>query len=133
MIHLLPLNLEWLRGLEERPWPTRVIPTFRTPWRALFAEGVREHLFVSLFAAAATSQASENASRLAAMEAAQRRIEERLEELRGRFNQQRKQQITEELMDLVTGFLSLEEEEREEGNANREDTDRRPRAGPATA
>lgn len=113
-VHLLPVNMEWLRGLEERPWPTAVIPTFRVPWTRLFSALVREHLFVTLFAAAALSQASENASRLASMEAAERRIEERLEDLRTRFNQQRQQAITEELLDLLTGFLALEEEEEEE-------------------
>lgn len=109
-VHLLPLNLEWLRGLEARPWATRVIPTFRTPWERLFAALVREHLFVTLYAAAALSQASENASRLASMEAAERRIEERREDLQARFNQQRQQRITEELLDLLTGFLALEGE-----------------------
>lgn len=113
-VHLLPVNMEWLRGLEERPWPTAVIPTFRVPWTRLFSALVREHLFVTLFAAAALSQASENASRLASMEAAERRIEERLEDLRTRFNQQRQQAITEELLDLLTGFLALEEEEEED-------------------
>ncbi|MEX1258259.1 MAG: FoF1 ATP synthase subunit gamma [Gemmatimonadota bacterium] len=110
LVHLLPINLEWLEGLRARPWSTPVLPTFRVPWRQLFASLVREHLFVSLFAAAARSQASENASRLASMEAAERRIEERLADLRERFNRRRQDGITAELMDLVTGFLALEEE-----------------------
>lgn len=123
-VHLLPVNMEWLRGLEERPWPSAVIPTFRVPWSRLFSALVREHLFVTLFAAAALSQASENASRLASMEAAERRIEERLEDLRTRFNQQRQQAITEELLDLLTGFLALEDEE-EEVDGERESPPRR--------
>jgi F-type H+-transporting ATPase subunit gamma len=109
-VHLLPLNVEWLRGLEARPWPTEVIPDFRISWDRLFSALVREHLFVTLYAATALSQASENAGRLASMETAERRIEERLGELEGRFNQQRQQRITEELLDLITGFLALEEE-----------------------
>lgn len=111
MVHLLPLNPEWLEGIEGRPWPSRSLPSSRVPWTVLFGELVREHLFVSLFAAAARSQASENASRLASMEAAEKRIEERLAELRGRFNQQRMERITEELLDLVAGFIASEEEE----------------------
>lgn len=110
LVHLFPVELSWLRGLEAREWPTPVRPGFRVPWSPLFTQVVREHLFVSLFEAAVRSQASENASRLASMEAAERRIEERLQELKGRFNQQRQQRITEELMDLVTGFLALEGE-----------------------
>lgn len=110
-VNLLPLDLAWLDELEKTAWPTNVTPRFRAEWEDLFRACVREHLFVSLFAAAARSQAAENASRLASMEAAERRIEERLGELRGRMNQQRQQVITEELLDLVTGFLSSEAEE----------------------
>lgn len=111
MVHLLPLNVEWMAGLEHRPWPSAVLPRFRVEWQELFSELVREHLFVSLFAAAARSQAAENASRLASMEAAERRIEERIDNLTGRFNQQRQQKITEELLDLITGFLASGDEE----------------------
>jgi F-type H+-transporting ATPase subunit gamma len=42
MVHLLPLNAEWLSGLEKRPWPTPVLPRFRVPWERLFSELVRE-------------------------------------------------------------------------------------------
>ena len=34
-----------------------------------------------------------------------------MDELQGRFNQQRQQKITEELLDLLTGYLALEDEE----------------------
>lgn len=125
-VHLLPVNVEWLRGLEQRPWPTPVIPTFRMPWHRLFSALVREHLFVTLYAATALSQASENASRLASMEAAERRIEERLAHLEGRFNQQRQQRITEELLDLITGYLALEEEAGDEEEARDRGRMRRP-------
>lgn len=110
MIHLLPMNLAWLRGLEARPWPSQALPRFRAPWEHLFRDLVREHLFVSLYAAAAESQAAENASRLASMEAAERRIDERLEAVRGRLNQQRKEQITEELLDLLAGYVAVQEQ-----------------------
>ncbi|MDX1568253.1 MAG: FoF1 ATP synthase subunit gamma [Longimicrobiales bacterium] len=133
-VHLLPVNVDWLRGIEERPWPTRVLPTFRVPWNELFAALVREHLFVGLYAACALSQASENASRLASMEAAERRIEERLEGLQGRFNQQRQQRITEELLDLLTGYLAVEEEDEEEDGPDTSDQgEARPAHGPSGA
>lgn len=111
MIQLFPLNEAWLRGIEARAWPSKAIPTYRVPWESLFRSLVGEHLFVSLFAAAAESQAAENASRLASMEAAERRIDERLAQVRARLNQQRKEHITGELLDLVTGYLAAEEEE----------------------
>lgn len=71
---------------------------------------VRQYLFVSLFRACSASLASENASRIAAMQAAEKNIEERLEELQSSFNHLRQTAITEELMDLVSGFEALKKQ-----------------------
>ena len=75
---------------------------------ALFSALVREHLFVSIFRAAAESTASEHATRLASMQAAERNIQEHLQEMTGAFRRQRQQAITEELLDVVAGFETLQ-------------------------
>lgn len=113
-IQLLPLDSTWLSALADKPWPTRVLPTYRVSSSRLLSSLVREHLFLSLFRAMAESHASENASRLAAMESAEQRIGDQLQELTGRLNQQRKQQMTEELLDIMAGAAALEDEEEEE-------------------
>ena len=41
------------------------------------------------------------------MQAAERNIEDRLEELKMRFRQLRQQTITEELLDIMSGFEAL--------------------------
>jgi F-type H+-transporting ATPase subunit gamma len=74
----------------------------------LFSTLIREYLFVSLFRSMAESLASENAARLASMQGAEKNIEERLDELYTAFHQQRQMAITEELLDIVSGFLALE-------------------------
>lgn len=107
---LLPLDPAWLQALRDRRWSGPSLPDHRPEWPTLFRHLVREYLFVRLFQACAGSVASENASRLAAMEAAESRIEERLAALEGRFSAQRQQAITEELLEVVTGFRILEEE-----------------------
>jgi F-type H+-transporting ATPase subunit gamma len=107
MVHLYPLNESWLRSVADRPWDSRCLPTFRGTWSSLFSEIVREHLFVTVFRAAAESQASEYASRLNAMQEAKRQIDESLDALRGRFGQRRKQEITEELLDLLSGYSAI--------------------------
>lgn len=117
LIHLLPLNPEWLRGLAHRSWDGPSLPTFRTGWEGMFSALVQERLFVSIFAAAAESHASEHASRLAAMETAEERVRERMLELTARFHRERQQKIDEELLDLVTGFAALEEEIEAEAEA----------------
>ena len=111
-VHLLPLDLDWLRALAGEPWPTNKLPIFCTSWEGLFASLVRQHLFAALFRAFAESLASENASRLAAMQAAEKNIEERIDKLHASFHQLRQANITEELLDVIAGFEVLKKEAR---------------------
>lgn len=107
MQQLLPLDHRWLDTLEEEPWPTKMIPAFRMDWEPLFAALVRQYLFVSLYRAFAESLAGEHSSRLAAMQAAEDNAEERLDDLQMRFNRQRQNAITEELLDITSGYEAL--------------------------
>jgi F-type H+-transporting ATPase subunit gamma len=104
---LLPLDRRWLGRLEAKPWPTRMIPTFRMDWEPLFAALIRQYLFVSLYRAFAESLASEHTSRLTAMQVAQDNAEERLEDLQRRFHRRRQSAITEELLDIAAGSEAL--------------------------
>jgi F-type H+-transporting ATPase subunit gamma len=109
---LLPIPPEQYRRWRKEPWDSRCLPTFVTDRRQLISRLVRQYLFVSLFRACAESLASENASRIAAMQAAEKNIEEQLDELHGTFNQLRQTAITEELLDVVTGFEALAKQQR---------------------
>jgi F-type H+-transporting ATPase subunit gamma len=104
---LLPLDRTWLAQIEQADWPTRMVPTFRVDWDALFAALVRQYLFVSLYRAFAESLASEHSSRLAAMQRAETNVEERLDSLQTRFHRQRQNAITEEVLDITAGFEAL--------------------------
>jgi F-type H+-transporting ATPase subunit gamma len=104
---LLPVDERWLRNFQVKRWPTRVRPTFTMDWRRLFQLFIRQHLFVSLYRAFAESLASEHASRLVSMQAAEKNIQERLEELNAFYHRQRQMTITEELLDIVSGFTAL--------------------------
>jgi F-type H+-transporting ATPase subunit gamma len=106
-VRLLPLDIEWLKGVKARKWPTRVLPIFTMDWNRLFSLLVRQYVFVSLFRALAESMASENASRLAAMQYAEKNIDEVLAELKLQFHQERQMAITDELLDIVGGFEAL--------------------------
>lgn len=107
MVQLLPLDMAWLRRIALRPWPSRVLPAHRMRGPALFAALVREHLFVSIYRAAAESMASEHATRLSSMQAAERNIQEHLDEMSGAYRRRRQEAITEELLDIVGGYESL--------------------------
>ncbi|HOP35589.1 MAG TPA: F0F1 ATP synthase subunit gamma [Syntrophales bacterium] len=107
-VHLLPIDRLWLARIREKGWAGRSLPLFTMDWDSLFSALIREYLFGSLFRAFAESLASENASRLASMEGAERNIREQLKGLDVQYHQQRQMSITEELLDIVSGFEALE-------------------------
>lgn len=104
---LFPVDLVSLRK-QKLTWPTRSLPTFTMPAPQLLSSLLRQYFFVSLYRAYALSLAAENAARLAAMQAAEKNIEERLDQLKTSFQQERQAAITEELLDIVSGFKALQ-------------------------
>ena len=104
---LLPVDLEWLNRLKKREWPCRSIPTYTMEWDRVFSALIWQYLFVSIYRAVAESMASENAGRLASMERAEKNIQERIEELNLKYNQCRQLSITEELLDIVSGYEAI--------------------------
>lgn len=120
-VELLPLDRDWLDALRHREWSGPSLPMHRESWPTLFRAVLREYLFIALYRGCAESLASENASRLSAMEAAESRIEERREELQRRYNRQRQQAITEELLEIVAGFEALEADETTGADDTREE------------
>ena len=104
---VLPVSEAWLRRIGRRAWPSRQIPTTVTSRASLLASLTRQYLFASFYRAAAQSISSENAARLSSMQSAENNIQERLDELRSAYNQQRQQEITAELLDIVGGYTAL--------------------------
>lgn len=109
---LLPLDHGWLEKLRQEPWQGPSLPTFTMDAQELFSALLRQYLFIGLYQALAESAASENASRLAAMQGAEKSIAERMDELTRRYYQQRQMSITEELLDIVSGYEAFKEQER---------------------
>jgi F-type H+-transporting ATPase subunit gamma len=107
MVRLLPIDVERLRHIETKDWPSKNLPIYTMEREELLAALIRQHLFVILSRALAESQASENAARLTAMQAAEKNIEERMGELTARYHDQRQNSITSELLDIVSGFEVL--------------------------
>jgi len=104
---LLPISLDELVPDRPRRWSGRSLPLVTMPARRLWRSLARQHLFVSLFQACAESKSSENAARIAAMQAAETHIHDRLEELNHDYQQLRQTSITEELLDVISGFEAL--------------------------
>ena len=101
---ILPVDLEKWR---DRKDPHRTEPRLGLPRRRLLAELVSEYAFISLFRAMTESLAGENGMRLQSMEAARSNIEDTLEDLQLKIRIQRQNEITEELLDVVSGAEAL--------------------------
>ena len=104
---IVPIDLDWLREIEARPWTGRSIPTFTVDWDRLFATLIRQYLLVSVYRALVESLTSEAAARLTAMQAAESNIQDRLGEFNAAFHHLRQTSITEELLDIIGGFEAL--------------------------
>jgi len=100
---LLPLAPELLQA--PRRWPSRSLPDFAIAPAALLAALVRNHIFASVFRAAAEAIVTENAARLALMQQAEQSVDDRLDAVRREMSGVRQDEITNELMDIVIGHL----------------------------
>lgn len=109
---ILPLDRNILSTLQEKPWEGPTLPIIRYSWDKLFREVIREYLFNTIYSAIVESMTSENAARLAAMQAAEKNIIEKEEEARSRYNLKRQSSITEELLDIVSGFETITSKKR---------------------
>lgn len=107
---VLPLDNEWIKNTGDQEWPGHCIPMTGIDSVLLFRNLFRQHLFVSFYRAFAQSLASENAARLMAMQAAEKNVIERGEELQALFREQRQNNITNELLDIISGFEALSDE-----------------------
>ena len=99
---LFPLDLETFIAKT-----ARMPPLHNLPPAALLEQLVAEYVSALLIEAAIESFASENAARFSAMEAAHDNVSKKLNRLRGDARQTRQDEITTELIDLVTGAEAL--------------------------
>jgi F-type H+-transporting ATPase subunit gamma len=108
MFQVVPPDIRRLHAIAARPWPTRVLPGTPHAAEQLTAGLLRQDLFIAMFRAIAEAKTAEHGARLSAMQAAEQNIEDRLTILRTRYHQLRQALITEELLDVVSGFEALD-------------------------
>lgn len=109
IFQVVPPDIHRLEGIASREWPTNVLPGTPHRLEELTAGLFRQDLFVALFRAVAEAKTAEHGARLSAMQAAEQNIEDRLADLRNEYHQLRQSLITEELLDVVSGFEALNE------------------------
>jgi len=100
---LIPLSSERIRQLKQSKWDGRSIPLITLNKNELFSALLREYFVVVLLHDLVGSLLSEHYTRMIHMQEAEQNIEESLEEFNLEYQQLRQEQITDELIDIVSG------------------------------
>lgn len=109
-LNLLPIDYQQFNRVTQKPWPTRMLPTYSLEPEPLLAALIRQYLFISLFRASAESLASEHLMRLRTTQAAEKNIDERHDALIAEFRTRRQDAIDAELLDIGAGFEAVSNE-----------------------
>lgn len=100
---IIPLSEDQLNDLSRKKWDGRSLPLITADQQELFSALVREYLIVVLSHALVASLASEHYTRMIHMQEAEQNIQKSLEEFNLEYQQLRQTQITDELIDIVSG------------------------------
>ena len=102
-LQVIPLPAEQFSNVKKEKWQGRMPPLITANKDALFQSLIREYLIVVLAHALTSSLASEHYTRMIHMQEAERNINDSLDELNLKYQQLRQNQITDELIDIVSG------------------------------
>ena len=100
---MIPLPFERLQQLKRTKWDSRSIPLITLDKHTLFSALLKEYLIVILLHDLVASLASEHYTRMIHMQEAEQNINDSLEEFNLEYQQLRQTQITDELIDIVSG------------------------------
>ncbi len=106
-IQLMPLPYERFMELKKRKWDGKSLPYLPAPKEQLFTALVHEYLTVSLAGSLTASLAAEHYARMVNMQQAEKNIDKSLEEMNLYYQQARQSEITDELIDIVSGAEAM--------------------------
>ncbi len=106
-LQLLPFSTDVLEKFKKTPWSGRMIPLISPENENLFSELSQEYLIVFLIRALTSSLACEHYIRMLHMQQAEKNIEKKLAQLDLIYQQERQNQITNELIDIVSGAQAM--------------------------
>ena len=109
---LMPLGTEWLDRLKKIDWPGRNLPTYTLPPERIFSALKKERLLIELSTAITDALSAEHHMRLTTMQAAEKNIDENLDAMNLQYQQMRQENITTELLDVVSGAEALRTQKR---------------------
>lgn len=108
---ILPAEADNLQKLKKKRWETNNIPMLPVDKDKMLAALVGEILMIALAKQINASLAAEHFIRMTNMQNAEKNIDDNLEEMNLEFQQQRQEEITGELIDVISGANALDDEE----------------------
>ena len=104
---LIPFQKNLLENLKTKKWNGKTLPLVTANYTELFSALIHEYFTITLSHALAASLAAEQYTRMIHMQQAEKNIDEKLTELQLAYQQQRQNQITDELVDIVSGAEAI--------------------------
>lgn len=106
-IQLMPLPYKQFIELKKRKWDGKSLPYLPAPKEQLFSALVHEYLTVALAGSLTASLAAEHYARMVNMQQAEKNIDKSLEDMNLFYQQARQTEITDELIDIVSGAEAM--------------------------
>ncbi len=107
---LFPLDLAKMTR-KPADWNSKSLPDVFMDKEEMLSDLIQQIFFISLYRTFCYSLVTENASRLASMQSAEKNIQERLEELEFHYRRERQSQITEDISDIISGYMAIKKQE----------------------
>ena len=107
---VLPAEVKRLQQLKSKKWETNNIPMVPSAPQKMFAALLNETMMIALAQCINASLAAEHFTRMTNMQNAEKNIDENLEEMNLEYQQQRQEEITGELIDVISGANAMKDE-----------------------
>lgn len=104
---IMPYDKTMWKNLHDKKWDTNNFPMISNDKKKLFSALIKEGLMIAMIRLLNASLAAEHFTRMTNMQEAERNIDENLEQMNLAYQQQRQENITDELIDVISGAEAM--------------------------
>ena len=104
---IMPYDKNLWKNLHDKKWDTNNFPMISKDKNRLFSALLKEALLISFIRLLNSSLAAEHFTRMTNMQEAEKNIDENLEQMNLAYQQQRQENITDELIDVISGAEAM--------------------------
>lgn len=104
---IIPFDTSSLLELKNKPWETNNVPLLPLDKKQMFSALLSEYLSIAVASQLNYSLAAEHYTRMTNMQNAEKNIDESLESMNLEYQQKRQENITDELIDVISGAEAM--------------------------